>query len=76
MAEKTGKTIELGSAEAKKIASEAMQRHHDYYVGLEQAGKLPEDDKPNLALAKQREQAGQVKPFVPPTEAPVGGSGK
>lgn len=68
MAEKTGKTIEPGSGEAKTIYSKAMQRHHDYYMGLEQTGELTEEVKQQIELARQREQAGQVKPFIPPTE--------
>jgi len=58
-----------GSKEDKDFAKGAMQRHHDYYVGLERMGELPDEDRPNFELAMRREQEGQVQPLtVEPTE--------
>ncbi len=66
-----GDKLEPGSEGVKKTASEAMQRHHDHYVRLDREGVLPEEDKPNLNLAKQREKEGLVKPLVDKPEAPT-----
>ena len=41
----------------------AMQRHHDYFVGLEKMGELSDEDRLNLDLAMRREKDGQVKPL-------------
>lgn len=60
--------MQPGSPEVKETFAQAAQRHHDYYVGLNQAGKLPEEDRPNLELAKQREAKGEVKAFTPKPE--------
>jgi hypothetical protein len=56
-----------GGSNPKQTYSEAMQRHHDYYVNLEREGKLSEEDRANLELARQREKEGLVKPL---TEGP------
>lgn len=51
--------------------SEAMQRHHDIYAKRELEGTLSQEDAAQLALAKQREAEGLVKPYQPPTETPT-----
>ncbi len=58
-----------GSKEVKDFAKGTMQRHHDYFVGLQKTGKLTDEDNPNFELAMQREQEGQVQPLTvePPT---------
>ena len=48
----------------EKIATRtALQRHHDYYVGLKRQGKLSPADRYSLALAMLREEAGEVDPL-------------
>lgn len=42
---------------------EAMQRHHDYYIQLERAGQLQEEDRAQYELAVQRGKAGEVDPL-------------
>jgi len=41
----------------------ALQRHHDYYVGLERQGKLFGEDRYSYALAMLREEADEVDPL-------------
>jgi hypothetical protein len=60
----TEKPIEPDSKEVQTIAKGAMQRHHDYFVGLKEMGKLPEEDFSNYQLAMEREGQGLVEPLV------------
>ena len=62
-----------GSDAAKTEYSAAMQRHHDYFVGLKRQGELPDEDQAQLGLAEQREKDGLVKPLAedPPAETKV-----
>ena len=62
------------AAKTEYSAAIAMQRHHDYFVGLKRRGELPAEVKAQLNLAEQREKDGLVKPLAeePPTEAKVG----
>ena len=52
---------------AKKLPEikNAMQRHHDYYLGLKPE-EIKEGDEGQVALAKDREAKGEVKPVTPP----------
>ena len=60
-----------GSKEVVDYFKGALQRHHDYYVGLEKMGKLTDIDRPNYEAAMKREKAGEVKPLiVEPTSKP------
>ena len=61
--EKAKEKFTLGSKEIQDSIKEAMQRHHDYYVGREERGELSEEDRPNFELAMRREREGLVQPL-------------
>lgn len=44
-----------------------MQRHHDHYISLKPE-EIKEGDEIQIALAKQREAFGDVKPLETPEE--------
>lgn len=44
---------------------DAMQRHHDHYLSLKPE-EVKEGDEAQIALAKEREAKGEVKPLTPP----------
>ena len=64
-------TLQPGSEAVKKLASAAMQRHHDHYAKLEAEGILSEEDRPNYLLAMQHETDKLVQPFVVKPDAPL-----
>ena len=41
------------------VYSEAMRRHHDYY--LDESRRLSPEDQPNIDLALERERSGKIK---------------
>jgi len=42
----------------------AMQKHHDFYLGLK-PDKIKGGDEAQVALARQREENGEVLPLEP-----------
>lgn len=52
--------------------SEAMQRHHDYYVFLFRQGNLSREDNAQYQLAMERENNGQVRPLPADAVSPFG----
>lgn len=57
---------ELLKPAAKRLPEirRAMQRHHDYYLNLK-SEEIKEGDEAQIALAKDRETKGEVKPLTP-----------
>ena len=58
-------------AKSLPAIKDALQRHHDYYLGLKPE-EIEEGDQTQIRRAKLREARGEVKPLIPPEQQPQG----